>query len=76
MKSHLNTSPIKYLVLTHHHYDHVLGINEMYLLTIAHEKITEEINKMKSYKWDDLSLLNNEMIEDLWLKIEKEETFY
>ena len=31
----------------------------MKLLTIAHEKITEEINKMKSYKWDDLSLEQN-----------------
>ena len=56
---HLNTSPLKYLILTHPHYDHILGINEMKLLTIAHEKITEEINKMKSYKWDDLSIEQN-----------------
>lgn len=57
--SQLNTSPLKYLVLTHHHYDHILGTSEMNLLTIAHKKITEEINKMKSYKWDDLSLEQN-----------------
>lgn len=52
----MNIPPVKYLVLTHHHWDHVFGIREMNLTTIAHEKTKEEIGKMKKLKWDDASL--------------------
>ncbi len=52
----LNCSPLHYLILTHHHYDHVFGISEMNLLTLAHEKIEEELRLMRSYHWDDVSL--------------------
>lgn len=52
----VNIAPVKYLVLTHHHWDHVLGIKEMNLITIAHEKTKEELDKMKDLKWDDESM--------------------
>lgn len=52
----VDIAPIKYLVLTHHHWDHVLGIKEMNLITIAHENTKEEIDKMRDLKWDDESL--------------------
>lgn len=52
----MNVPPVKYLVLTHHHYDHVLGIKEINAITISHEKTKEEIEKMKDMKWDDESL--------------------
>ncbi len=55
----LGVSPLKYLILTHHHYDHVLGSCEMNLLTITHEKIEEELKRMRSYRWDDSSLAQN-----------------
>jgi glyoxylase-like metal-dependent hydrolase (beta-lactamase superfamily II) len=55
----LGGSPLKYLILTHHHYDHVLGTSEMNLLTITHEKIEEELKRMRSYRWDDISLAQN-----------------
>lgn len=54
--SQVNSSPLKYLILTHHHYDHIIGISEMNLLTITHEKIEEEIRRIRSYRWDDSSL--------------------
>lgn len=52
----IDIAPVKYLVLTHHHWDHVSGIKEMNLITIAHEKTKEELDKMRELKWDDESL--------------------
>lgn len=52
----IDISPIKYLVLTHHHWDHILGIKEMNLITIAHEKTKEEFDRMSHLKWDDKSM--------------------
>lgn len=52
----MDIAPIKYLVLTHHHWDHVFGIKEMNLITIAHEKTKEELDKMRTLKWDDESM--------------------
>lgn len=54
--SKIDISPIKYLVLTHHHWDHVFGIKKMNLITIAHEKTKEELDKMRTLKWDDESM--------------------
>lgn len=48
--------PLKYVVITHFHWDHMFGIKEMNLITIAHSNTVSEIEKMKSLKWDDASL--------------------
>lgn len=54
--SKLNVPPVKYLVLTHYHWDHIFGIKEMNLITIAHEKAKHEIDRMRNLNWDDTSL--------------------
>lgn len=52
----MNIPKVRYLVITHHHWDHVLGIEDMNLVTISHEKTKEKLDEMKEYKWDDVSL--------------------
>ncbi|WP_432665598.1 MBL fold metallo-hydrolase [Wukongibacter baidiensis] len=52
----LDIPPVRYLVITHWHWDHIFGIKEMDLVTIAHENIKEDFEKMKKYNWDDASL--------------------
>jgi glyoxylase-like metal-dependent hydrolase (beta-lactamase superfamily II) len=52
----MSIPPVKYLVITHWHWDHVFGIKDMNLITIAHEKTKEKLEEMKRYKWDDTSL--------------------
>jgi glyoxylase-like metal-dependent hydrolase (beta-lactamase superfamily II) len=52
----LNVPPVKYLVITHYHWDHIFGIKEMNLTTIAHEKTKQEIDRMKNLNWDEASL--------------------
>ena len=54
--SSMSIPPVKYLVITHWHWDHVFGIKDMNLITIAHEKTKEKLEEMKRYKWDDTSL--------------------
>lgn len=55
----MNIPPVKYLVLTHWHWDHIFGIKEMNLITIAHENTKEKLDEMKKLKWDDKSLENH-----------------
>jgi glyoxylase-like metal-dependent hydrolase (beta-lactamase superfamily II) len=52
----LDISPVKFLVLTHWHWDHVFGIETMNLITICHHKTKENLNKMRQLSWDDFSL--------------------
>lgn len=54
--SSMNIPPVKYLVITHWHWDHVFGIKDMNLITISQEKTKEKLEEMKGYKWDDTSL--------------------
>lgn len=50
LKKH-NITNQKYLVITHWHWDHIFGINEMNLITVANEKTQNEIIKIKNYEW-------------------------
>jgi glyoxylase-like metal-dependent hydrolase (beta-lactamase superfamily II) len=52
----LNISPLKYLIITHYHWDHIFGIQEMNLTTIAHQNTIEKLNEIKYMKLDDRSL--------------------
>lgn len=72
----MNIPPVKYLVLTHYHWDHIFGIREMGLITIAHEKTKEEVDKMKDLAWDAASIerhVKDNVISEFCYKCIKEE---
>ncbi|WP_157950186.1 MBL fold metallo-hydrolase [Vallitalea okinawensis] len=52
----LKISPIKYLAITHWHWDHIFGIKEMNLITVAHHHTAKRMEMIKEYRWDDESL--------------------
>lgn len=54
--SELNVSPLKYVAVTHWHWDHVFGIEAMNLTSICHENTNEKLKYMKTLKWDDASI--------------------
>ncbi|MGJ9459760.1 MBL fold metallo-hydrolase [Oceanobacillus sp. CF4.6] len=49
-------SPIKFVVITHWHWDHIFGMKTMNLLAISHEETKKKIDDLKNVKWDDASL--------------------
>ncbi|MDM5248547.1 MBL fold metallo-hydrolase [Lysinibacillus sp. G4S2] len=52
----LNVPPIKYLVITHAHWDHFLGMNEFDATVIVNSQTNEMLKEWQSYKFDDNSL--------------------
>jgi glyoxylase-like metal-dependent hydrolase (beta-lactamase superfamily II) len=52
----MDVSPVKVVVITHWHWDHVFGIKTMGLLTISHEETKKKIEYMKTLQWDDASI--------------------
>lgn len=50
LKKHALAEP-RYVVLTHWHWDHVFGVFEMDLVTIAHRKTQQELRTMQQYQW-------------------------
>jgi len=46
----------EFVAITHWHWDHIFGIHEMNLPTIAHIKTKEKIEEMVDYEWDDKAL--------------------
>lgn len=52
----MDIPPVKYLIITHWHWDHILGIKEMNLTTIAHHHTKSKLEEMNQLKWDDSSL--------------------
>ncbi len=52
----LDISPIKFLAITHWHWDHVFGIETMNLISICQHKTKEKLNIMGKLAWDDFSL--------------------
>ncbi|SEL05675.1 Glyoxylase, beta-lactamase superfamily II [Paenibacillus sp. cl141a] len=54
--SNLNAPPIKYLVITHAHWDHFLGMNEYNATIIVHRLTEQKMNAWRNYSYDDHSL--------------------
>jgi glyoxylase-like metal-dependent hydrolase (beta-lactamase superfamily II) len=52
----MDISPIKFVVITHWHWDHIFGIKTMGFLTISYDETKKKIEYMKTLKWDDASL--------------------
>ncbi|MGD6903164.1 MBL fold metallo-hydrolase [Bacillus infantis] len=52
----LNVPPVKYVVITHAHWDHFLGMNEFDATVIVSSISSEIINKWQSLSYDDRSL--------------------
>lgn len=50
--------PIKYICITHWHWDHIFGLSAFSkdVKIIAQQRTIEKISKMKDYGWDDISL--------------------
>lgn len=44
------------LVLTHAHWDHVFGVAEFLLPTIAHEKTKDKLDVLRTFEWTDAAL--------------------
>ncbi len=52
----LNVPPVKYVVITHAHWDHFLGMNEFNATVIVNRKTNEMIKEWQTLSYDDLSL--------------------
>ncbi|MGE6489120.1 MBL fold metallo-hydrolase [Paenisporosarcina sp. NPDC076898] len=68
----LNVPPVKYLVITHAHWDHFLGMNEFGATVIVNRESNELINEWTSYSYDDSSLqkyVNNNQMSAMCMKI-------
>lgn len=48
--------PVKYAGITHHHWDHILGMEEMNLVTVGSRNTQRRLEEMKEAKWDDETL--------------------
>lgn len=54
--SKLNIPKVKYVFLTHWHWDHIFGLAYMNFTSICHEKTNKILLEMENYKWDDKSI--------------------
>ncbi|MFD1453950.1 MBL fold metallo-hydrolase [Oceanobacillus sojae] len=61
----LDVPPVKYVVITHGHWDHFLGTNEFDAAVIVNSRTNEIIKEWESYSFDDYSLQKNEGINEL-----------
>ncbi|WDH96907.1 MBL fold metallo-hydrolase [Paenibacillus urinalis] len=53
---HLDVPPIKYLVITHTHWDHFLGMNEFNATVIVNSLTHQKMEVWQKYSYDDRSL--------------------
>lgn len=74
--SNLDVPPLKYLIITHSHWDHIFGINEMNLITICQRNCAKKIEELRELNWDDDSLdlhLKSGLLNELGVSSIKEE---
>ncbi|GKX30671.1 Zn-dependent hydrolase [Vallitalea longa] len=72
----MDIPPLKYLVITHNHWDHVFGIREMGLVTIANCNTKDTLEESKKLKWDDEALeeyINDEKFSEFTVNCIKKE---
>lgn len=72
----MDLPPVKYLVVTHHHWDHVFGLNEWDVVTIANQTTYNYIKTYCDLKYDNDSLevaKRNKIFKDFSIKAIKEE---
>jgi glyoxylase-like metal-dependent hydrolase (beta-lactamase superfamily II) len=54
----LNVPPVRYVVITHAHWDHFLGMNEFDATVIVNSQTNQLIKEWQRYSFDDRSLQN------------------
>lgn len=52
----LDVPPLKYLLLTHWHWDHVWGIETMNLINIVHKDSNKKLDWMRDLDWTDKAI--------------------
>ncbi|MER1956976.1 MAG: MBL fold metallo-hydrolase [Solibacillus sp.] len=68
----LNVPPVKYMVITHAHWDHFLGMNEIDATIIVNSQTNELLEKWRNYSFDDDSLrayVSNNEISSMCMEI-------
>lgn len=79
----LNVPPIKYVVITHAHWDHFLGMNEYGATIIMNSLTSQKMNDWRNYSYDDRSLqeyvdskkMTSHCMETIQNEIPERETF-
>lgn len=79
----LNVPPVKYVVITHAHWDHFLGMNEFDATVIVNSQTNELLKVWQSYTFDDSSLqtysqtklMNDKCIEIIQTEIPNRDSF-
>ena len=72
----LNVPPVKYVVITHAHWDHFLGMNEFDATVIVNRQTNELLKEWQSYTFDDRSLqtyAHTKLMSDTCIEIIKAE---
>jgi len=68
----LNVPPVKYVAITHAHWDHFLGMNEFDATVIVNSQTNEMIKEWQSLSYDDSSLqryVNTNIMSAMCMKI-------
>lgn len=68
----LNVPPVRYMVITHAHWDHFLGMNEIDATIIVNRLTNEMLKKWRNYKFDDDSLhdyVSNNVMSSMCMEI-------
>ncbi|WP_047983233.1 MBL fold metallo-hydrolase [Ornithinibacillus californiensis] len=68
----LNVPPVKYVVITHAHWDHFLGMNDFEATVIVNSQTNEVIKEWQDMSYDDGSLQNyvtTNQMSDMCMKI-------
>ncbi|MDR7856579.1 MBL fold metallo-hydrolase [Tissierella sp.] len=72
----MNFPPVKYVVVSHHHWDHIFGIDRFDAIKIASNKTSELSKVYKGIKLDESSLetaKKDNIFDDIAIKLVKEE---
>ncbi|MEC1520547.1 MBL fold metallo-hydrolase [Neobacillus niacini] len=52
----MDIRPVKFVIITHWHWDHIFGMKTMGFVSISHEDTQKKIAYLKTLNWDDASL--------------------